>query len=341
MAKQDIRLDAEFVNHPKTKRLIRVLGHEGFYALVSLFSNVAKIYPKGRLKNCDEIDIADMANWDKDPDKLVAALMDEKIGFLELVDGEYCIHDWEDNQPYVYHSDKRSEKAKKAAEARWHADENMGEDNEAHNHDTDSTSNNNFNTGSNAPSNARSTQQACNEHSMSNAPSPTPTPYPIPNPTPKKDIVEQERDSAPEKPVDNSQEVHEEFFKSSYHSTPSPPKKEQIPYKTIIDHLNTKAGTEFKHTTKKTRNCIRARWNEGFRLSDFKTVIDKKCAEWLTDERMVRYIRPPTLFGPKFESYLQQPVKHALSEEEELRRIRQLYGIQEEDAEKEHSYASG
>ncbi|MCF7945932.1 MAG: hypothetical protein K9L24_03670 [Spirochaetia bacterium] len=166
MARQDIRLDMEFINHPKTKRVIRKLGHKGFYSLVCLFSNVAKIYPKGKLKGCDKIDIADMANWDEDPDELIKALMDEKVRFLEFTDGEYCIHDWEDNQPYVYHSDKRIKKAKKAAAARWNE----------HYEDKNATSN----ATSNAMSNATSIYKLCNEHSPSNAPTPIPTPIPTP-----------------------------------------------------------------------------------------------------------------------------------------------------------------
>jgi len=41
-------------------------------------------------------------------------------------------------------------------------------------------------------------------------------------------------------------------------------------------------------------------------LEDFKTVIDKKCVEWMNDEKMEKFLRPVTLFGPKFESYLNQ-----------------------------------
>lgn len=83
----------------------------------------------------------------------------------------------------------------------------------------------------------------------------------------------------------------------------------QIPFSQIISFLNEKANKNYKHTTKATQNKIRARWNEGFRLSDFEVVIEKKCDEWLTDEKMVEYLRPETLFGPKFESYLQAPNK--------------------------------
>jgi hypothetical protein len=47
---------------------------------------------------------------------------------------------------------------------------------------------------------------------------------------------------------------------------------------------------------------------EGFTIDDFKTVIDKKCAEWLGDSKMEPYLRPETLFGTKFESYLNAKV---------------------------------
>ena len=74
----------------------------------------------------------------------------------------------------------------------------------------------------------------------------------------------------------------------------------------VVDYLNEKAGTKYKPTTPKTQKLIHAREKEGFTLDDFKTVINKKCAEWLHDGDMVRYLRPETLFGTKFESYLNQ-----------------------------------
>ena len=83
-------------------------------------------------------------------------------------------------------------------------------------------------------------------------------------------------------------------------------KKQNIPYKEIINYLNSKIGSQYKSTTNKTKKLIKARWNEGFRLDDFKTVIDKKCVEWMGDKEMEKYLRPPTLFSNKFESYLNQ-----------------------------------
>ena len=74
-------------------------------------------------------------------------------------------------------------------------------------------------------------------------------------------------------------------------------------YSPVIDFLNAMAGTKYKSTTAKTQQLIKARLAEGFTLEDFETVIKKKCREWL-DTDFAKYLRPETLFGPKFESYL-------------------------------------
>lgn len=83
------------------------------------------------------------------------------------------------------------------------------------------------------------------------------------------------------------------------------------PYKEIIDYLNEKIKTHYLPTTPKTQTFIRSRWREGFTLENFKTVIDKKCNEWLKDSKMRRYLRPETLFGTKFESYLNEKPRGA------------------------------
>lgn len=79
-------------------------------------------------------------------------------------------------------------------------------------------------------------------------------------------------------------------------------------YKEIINYLNNKIGTNYKYTSKKTQTLIHARTEEGFTIEDFKTVIDKKAAEWLGTD-MAQYLRPETLFGTKFEGYLNQKEK--------------------------------
>ena len=76
-------------------------------------------------------------------------------------------------------------------------------------------------------------------------------------------------------------------------------------YTPVIDYLNQKANKNFKPTTKKTQSLINARIKEGFTLDDFKKVIDIKCNQWLGTE-MEKYLRPETLFGTKFEGYLNE-----------------------------------
>lgn len=76
------------------------------------------------------------------------------------------------------------------------------------------------------------------------------------------------------------------------------------PYKEIVDYLNEKAGKRYRASSKKIRSLIDARMNEGFMLEDFRAVIDIKCSHWLRDAKMNEYLRPSTLFGTKFEEYL-------------------------------------
>lgn len=87
----------------------------------------------------------------------------------------------------------------------------------------------------------------------------------------------------------------------------------------IIDYLNQKAGTSYKSKTKSTISKINARLNEGYVLSEFEAVIDHKCSEWKYDDRFFKFLRPETLFGNKFESYLQvaksQPAEKKLSDD--------------------------
>ena len=59
--------------------------------------------------------------------------------------------------------------------------------------------------------------------------------------------------------------------------------KNVIPFSEIITYLNTKSHSAYKPGTKKTKELITARWNEGFYLEDFKKVIDLKTEEWLED----------------------------------------------------------
>ncbi|PFZ08412.1 phage replication protein [Bacillus pseudomycoides] len=84
-----------------------------------------------------------------------------------------------------------------------------------------------------------------------------------------------------------------------------------IPYEDIVSYLNEKAGKSYKHKTAKTRTLIKARFKDGFTIDDFKQVIDIKTKQWLKDVNMNQYLRPETLFGTKFEGYLNEKIKGA------------------------------
>lgn len=155
MATNDMRLSLDFVDHPKVRKLIRKAGYEGFFSLLKLFSMAGKIYQKGVLKDLESEDIEALCEWHGEDGKFVDSMVE--IRFLEKNEKWYKIHDWEQHQPWIYHSEVRSEQAKNAARARW---------------------------------NAVSMQDACAEHAERNAPSPIPTPIPTPIPKNKKQHVD-------------------------------------------------------------------------------------------------------------------------------------------------------
>lgn len=92
----------------------------------------------------------------------------------------------------------------------------------------------------------------------------------------------------------------------------------QLPTKTadnrpaeIIKYLNLVASTGYRINAKKNLEPIMARLKEGYTMEDFKRVIDVKVAKWINDPKMISFIRPETLFGPKFEGYLNEKVAPA------------------------------
>ncbi len=73
----------------------------------------------------------------------------------------------------------------------------------------------------------------------------------------------------------------------------------------VIESLNKSAGVSFRTGAEKNTKPIKARINEGFVIQDFYDVINHKVQTWGTDSKMKEYLRPETLFGNKFEGYLQ------------------------------------
>lgn len=100
--------------------------------------------------------------------------------------------------------------------------------------------------------------------------------------------------------------------------------QDSIPFQEIIDYLNFKTNSNYKYSTSKTKELIKARFKEGFTIDDFKEVIDKKTDEWINNKTMNQYLRPVTLFGNKFESYLNQHIKKKTLKDISLKELEEM-----------------
>lgn len=99
-------------------------------------------------------------------------------------------------------------------------------------------------------------------------------------------------------------EVERKPPKKQKRRTPKGDSSEVVRFiESVIAYLNQVTGKRYTTTNANTRKLIKQRFNEGFTMNDFCKVIDEKSEEWMETE-MNKYLRPITLFGNKFESYL-------------------------------------
>ena len=191
---KDIRLKVTFPNHKKTIKLIHFIGCDGFYSLVQLWCYVAQNHPKGILRDYDKYDLEIAARWTGEKGEFTRAVTRKDINFVKKVAKGFEINDWEEHNPYVFHADERSEKARLAAQARWKPSKNKG------------------------LSDASSIDVALPLASASNAPSPNPSPSPLP--IPKKKVGKGKSIEAPESftPTDNLLKFFdkETYWKENY-----------------------------------------------------------------------------------------------------------------------------
>lgn len=106
----------------------------------------------------------------------------------------------------------------------------------------------------------------------------------------------------------------------------------------IISYLNEKTGAKYPTDSKTASSKIYALADEGYTESDMRMVIDKKCADWLYDDKMREQLRPSTLFGDKFEEYLNAPV--SLKMEKEQKRTDAKASLEKQLAEKTEALAA-
>lgn len=113
----DARISVALPSHPKTKKLIRRAGQGAAWNLVCLFLWVSQNKPSGDLSGLSEEDIEIAAGWEGDEGKFVQLLCE--VRFLDGEPGAYEVHDWAEHNPWASGAERRSEKSRAAARARW------------------------------------------------------------------------------------------------------------------------------------------------------------------------------------------------------------------------------
>ena len=126
---------------------------------------------------------------------------------------------------------------------------------------------------------------------------------------PKADNPKMEKPLSENRTQLNTKELNTKELNTEIDIVPEQ-EQEPIPYAEIITYFNEVAGTHYLLRGKEIKKFIKARWNDGFRLEDFKTVLDKKAGQWKNDAKMSKYLRFETLFSNKFESYLNEVSVH-------------------------------
>lgn len=262
----NIWLSENFYDNKKTKRLIKDLGSDAVISLHKLWiyagkyavDNLLNEEMIGILKDFDEVDVEMIAEWEKEEGSFFKKILELKL--LEKRKGQYFIHDFADNQPYIVDLIKKKINGSVYAKKRWEAKKNsclLGDPIDTQ-RDTQWEGNNTKD----------------NDTKDNN-----------------KNIVGKSKNQSEKKSV-----------------------KTKIPYSEIIDYLN--EITKHRYTvTKKYRGLIKARFN-GKAKEDFFMVIDFKNKEWGNNPEMSHCLRPETLFGTKFDTYLAQARKEALKEDD-------------------------
>ena len=123
----DIRVAVSFLGHRKRKKLQRKLGPAAVLCLIDLWIVAAMNKPDGILAGMDAEDIALDSGWEGEPQEFVEALID--VGFLDLVDGCYLLHDWHEHNSYAAKADMRRVASRNAADIRWNNKRGMREEN--------------------------------------------------------------------------------------------------------------------------------------------------------------------------------------------------------------------
>lgn len=114
----DIRIKTSFPNHPKTLKLIDLMGETAPWKFIKLLLFAGQNKPDGLLANMSRQAICTAMGHKGNPTLMINAL--KKCGFLDKHESGFLqIHDWKDHNPYAFRAPERTAHAKKGAAARW------------------------------------------------------------------------------------------------------------------------------------------------------------------------------------------------------------------------------
>lgn len=154
----------------------------------------------------------------------------------------------------------------------------------------------------------------------------------------QNDISENEGSNTKVKQINNSEKNQKHIVRkgaSAQRPAPSRPwnSEEQEKVTDVVAALNEETGSHYRPTSNATRKHVLARLREGFTVEECKEVIRKKAEEWGGTE-MAKYLRPETLFGSKFEGYLNAPEDPKKKAEAEARkRLHEKYSKWDDEME--------
>lgn len=115
-----LNVDLDYFDHPKTLRLVCLLGKGSEVLPIKLWARVGKYHAKdGRLADYSAQEIESLVGWWGPSGKMVEALV--KTGFLSHSEEGFYIHDWNEHQGHIW---AFQEKGRALARARWDAASN-------------------------------------------------------------------------------------------------------------------------------------------------------------------------------------------------------------------------
>lgn len=110
-----LNLDLDYFTHPKTVRLVALVGKEGSLYPLKMWSYLGKFHSKdGCFKGYSDEEIESLLGWQGEPKKLLNIL--EKVGFISKQKNEWCAHEFKQHQGHI---DIFKKRAKHAIKRRW------------------------------------------------------------------------------------------------------------------------------------------------------------------------------------------------------------------------------